>query len=343
MSGNDQRGRQLRKRFISEPPPKKASHPKKKETTTKDSSPAATEQPSAEQPFTEPPAARDSGNESLLNPSFAAPSSLSSANMGNNNNNNKQAVTAADILSSSAYLLLPDFIDKSPTAWVRLCKAQFIFLGITDEEAQYTRVLAGLPPKLVVDPVIEIIDSDFAQGHMDKLFAAIVDAFTTGDRHHHHPHPDHYQGWLPAANGSSDQLSSSAINSSLDGRIQELPKLNPTTSAERKHQSQPQAQAFSFNSELVNKLHHNSGVNNSVADAPSRAEAITSSPFTLNQLRDEQKKDLETLVVNGLLNFGLFEMQPSVRIIICKTEHKSSRHLAPGTLRRQVFDPGGRS
>ncbi|KAH9407429.1 hypothetical protein TYRP_012248 [Tyrophagus putrescentiae] len=338
MSGDDQRERRLRKRFIPEPPPKKTSHPKKKETTT-DNSPAATEQPATKHLLTEPPAARDSGNESLFDSSIATPLSSSSANMGDNNY--KQAATAADILSSSSYLLFPDFIDKSPTAWVRFCKAQFIFFGITDEKAQYTRVLAGLPPKLVVDPVIEIIDSDFAQNHMDKFFAAIVDAFTTRDRHHHHHHhPDHYQDWLSATNGSSDQLSSSAINSSLDGRIQELPKLN-STSAERTHQFQPQAQAVSFNFEFINKLHHNSGVNNIVADAPSRAEAIISSPFTLNQLNDEQKKDLKALVVNGRPNSGLVEMQPGIRIIICKTEHKSD--LAPGTLRRKVFDPGGRS
>ncbi|KAH9400175.1 hypothetical protein TYRP_001735 [Tyrophagus putrescentiae] len=254
-----------------------------------------------EHPLTEPSAARDSGNESLLPYSFAAPSSSSSSSANMGDNNNKQAATAADTLpSSSSYLLLPDFIDKSPTTW--------------------------------------IIDSDFAKGHIDKLFAAIVNAFTTCDRHHHR-HPDHYQHWLSAANGSSDQTSSSAINSSLDGRIQQLPKLNPT-SVERKHQSQPQAQAFSFNSEFVNKFHHSSGVNSSIADAPSRAEAITSSPFRLSQLKDEQKKDPETLVINGLLNFGLVEMQPSVRII-CITEHKSDRHLASGTLCRKVLDPGG--
>ncbi|KAH9392186.1 hypothetical protein TYRP_005257 [Tyrophagus putrescentiae] len=176
MSGEDQRARQLRKGFIPEPPPKKASQPKKKETTTtKDSSPAATEQPAAKHPLTEPPAARDSGNESLLDPSIAAPpSSSSSDNMGDNNNKQSPSTDS----SSSAYKV-PAFIEKSPTAWVRLCKAQFTLLGITDEEAQYNRVLAGLPSKLMVEQVIEVIDSDFAQGHLEKLFAAIIDAFTT--------------------------------------------------------------------------------------------------------------------------------------------------------------------
>ena len=174
MSGNDQRGRQLRKGFIPEPPPKKASHPKKKETTT-DSSPSVTEQPATKHSLTEPTVARDSGNESLLDPSIAAPSSSSSsANMGDNNNKQSSSTDS----SSSAYKV-PAFIEKSPTAWVRLCKAQFTLLGITDEEAQYNRVLAGLPSKLMVEQVIEVIDSDFAQGHLEKLFAAIIDAFTT--------------------------------------------------------------------------------------------------------------------------------------------------------------------
>ncbi len=109
-----------------------------------------------------------------------------------------------------------------------------------------------------------------------------------------------------------------------------------TAFAKREHQSQRQSRAFSFMSEFVNKLHHISGVNN-VADALSRAEAITSSPFTLNQLRDEQKKDPEVLAVNGLLNFALVEMQPGVRIV-CRVDSKSVRPLVPATLRRSIFD-----
>ena len=110
-----------------------------------------------------------------------------------------------------------------------------------------------------------------------------------------------------------------------------------TAFSKREHQSQRQSREFSFISEFVNKLHHISGVNNSVADALSRAEAITSSPFTLNQLRDEQKKDTEVLAVNGLPNFALVEMQPGLRIV-CRVDAKSVRPLVPATLRRSIFD-----
>lgn len=74
---------------------------------------------------------------------------------------------------------VPNFIPKSPQAWVRLCKAQFFTLKITQEDLQYYRVLSGLSSEVMVDQVLEVINSDFAEGHMEKLFKAIIDAFTT--------------------------------------------------------------------------------------------------------------------------------------------------------------------
>ena len=111
-----------------------------------------------------------------------------------------------------------------------------------------------------------------------------------------------------------------------------------TAFLKREHQSPRQSRAFSLIAEYVNKLQHISGVDNNVADALSRAEAITASPFTITQLRDEQKKDTEVQAVQGLRSFTLVEMHPGVRIV-CKVDPSNTvRPLVPSTLRRQVFD-----
>ena len=105
----------------------------------------------------------------------------------------------------------------------------------------------------------------------------------------------------------------------------------------REHTSPRQARAFSFISEFTDTLHHIAGKENQVADALSRAEAITASPFTIEQLRDAQMTDSEVLAAQGHKSFKLVEIQPGTRIV-CKVDNDGARPLVPASLRRAIFD-----
>ncbi|KAH9402130.1 hypothetical protein TYRP_016704 [Tyrophagus putrescentiae] len=122
---------------------------------------------------------------------------------------------------------------------------------------------------------------------------------------HHHQHPQHYQNWLYAANGTQIRtFGQTQLNLNLGLR-----------------------RAFAFNFHIAETQNNIIGADflaqyHLCPDLHARrlldAETLLSRPLKL--------RNCKVLAVNGLPNFALVEMQPGVRIV-CRVDSKSVRPL----------------
>ena len=110
-----------------------------------------------------------------------------------------------------------------------------------------------------------------------------------------------------------------------------------TAFTKNEHQSPRQSRSFSFIAEFTDKLHHIAGSDNIVADALSRAEAVTTKSVSAKQIQEQQLNDLDVKLAQNDPTFKLVEIEPGLRIV-CKVNNSSVCPLVPKTLRKDIFD-----
>ena len=100
-----------------------------------------------------------------------------------------------------------------------------------------------------------------------------------------------------------------------------------------------QARYLDYISQFTSDIRHVSGTSNTVADALSRfnVDAIDSTPWSLEELVQEQMTDQELQRLKTSANLKSTQLTPSLKII-CETSKGNSRPYVPANLRKKVFD-----